>query len=69
MILLLQDSVTSADLGEKVDPSDFVPAVGETFIYNEGLPGEVYYTVTKRLVPTLVRASVKVVRLRVRVAG
>ena len=68
MLLLLQDSVTSEPVGE-METADFVPAVGETFIYNEGLPGEVYYTVTKRLVPTLVRAGVKVVRLRVRVAG
>jgi len=66
MILVLQDSVTSAPIGEMV--ADFVPAVGETFIYLEGEPGEINYTITKRLSPTLIRNGEKVIRLRVRVA-
>jgi hypothetical protein len=66
MILVLQDSVTSAPIGEM--EADFVPAVGDTFIYLEGEPGETNYTVVKRLSPTLIRNGVKVIRLRVRVA-
>lgn len=66
MILVLQDSVTSAPIGEMV--VDFVPAVGDTFIYQEGLPGEINYTVVKRLSPTLIRNGEKVIRLRVREA-
>ena len=66
MILVLQDSVTSAPIGEMV--VDFVPNVGDTFIYDEDLPTEVNYTVVRRLTPTLIRGGEKVVRLRVRVA-
>lgn len=66
MILVLQDSVTSAPIGEM--EADFVPAVGDTFIYLEGEPGETNYTVVKRLSPTLLRDGVKVIRLRVRIA-
>lgn len=66
MILVLQDSVTSAPIGEMT--VDFIPAVGDTFIYNEGEPDEANYTVVKRLSPTLIRNGEKVVRLRVRLA-
>jgi len=66
MILVLQDASTSEPIGEM--EADFVPAVGETFIYHEGLPDEVYYVVAKRLTPTLIRAGVKVIRLRVRIS-
>jgi hypothetical protein len=66
MILVLQDSVTSAPIGEM--EADFVPAVGDTFIYHEGETDEAVYTVTKRLYPTLMRDGVKVIRLRVRPA-
>lgn len=66
MILVLQDSVTSAPIGEMV--VDFVPAIGDTFVYQEGTPEETNYTVVKRLSPTLIRNGEKVVRLRVRVA-
>jgi hypothetical protein len=66
MILVLQDSVTSAPIGEMV--VDFVPAVGDTFVYLEGEPGEINYTVVKRLSPTLIRNGEKVIRLRVREA-
>jgi len=66
IILVLQDSVTSAPIGEM--EVDFVPNVGDTFVYNEGLPGETNYTVVRRLYPTLIRNGEKVVRLRVRVA-
>jgi hypothetical protein len=67
MILVLQDSVTSAPIGEMAGV-DFVPAVGDTFIYQEGTPEETNYTVVKRLSPTLIRNGEKVIRLRVRVA-
>jgi len=65
MILALQDSVTSAPIGEM--EVDFVPNVGDTFIYHEGLPDETNYTVVKRLTPTLIRDGVKVIRVRVRI--
>lgn len=67
MFLVLQDSVTSQVIGE-METADFVPAVGETFIYDEGLPTEAYYAVVKRLSPTLIRNGVKVIRLRVMLA-
>ena len=67
MVLVLQDSVDSHVVGE-METADFVPAAGETFIYDEGLPTECYYTVVKRLTPTLIRNGEKVVRLRVRLA-
>lgn len=67
MILALQDSVTSAPIGEMAN-MDFVPEVGSTFIYLEGEAGEINYTVVKRLYPTLIRAGEKVIRLRVREA-
>ena len=66
MIISLSDSITSVFIAEM--EVDFVPDVGTTFIYNEGLPGETNYTVVKRLTPTLLRNGVKVVRLRVRIA-
>jgi len=66
MILSLQDSVTSAFIGEM--EADFVPAIGDTFVYHEGEVDETNYTVVKRLLPTLVRNGVKVIRLRVRIA-
>lgn len=67
MILALQDATTSAVIGEM--EADFVPVVGDTFIYHEGLPNETNYTIAKRLMPTLVRDSViKIIRLRVRVS-
>ena len=66
MILVLQDSVTSAPIGELT--VDFVPNIGDTFIYNEGLPGETNYTIVKRLAPTLIRNGEKVIRIRVREA-
>jgi len=66
MILVLQDAVTSAPIGEM--EADFVPVVGDTFIYHEGLPDEAIYIIAKRLIPTLMRDGVKVIRLRVRLA-
>ena len=66
MILALQDATTSAPIGEM--EADFVPAVGETFIYHEGQSDETVYTVAKRLIPTLMRDGVKVIRLRVRIS-
>jgi len=66
MILALQDATTSAPICEM--EADFVPAVGNTFIYHEGLPDETNYTVAKRLIPTLMRDGVKVIRLRVRLS-
>jgi hypothetical protein len=51
-----------------METADFVPAVGETFVYAEGTPEEANYTVVKRMYPTLIRSGVKVVRLRVRLA-
>lgn len=68
MILVLQDSVTSETVGE-METADFVPAVGETFVYAEGTPEEANFTVVKRMYPTLIRSGVKVVRLRVRLAA
>lgn len=65
MILVLQDSVTSNTIGEIT--VDFVPNVGDTFIYDEGLPTETHYQITKRLVPTLLRDGEKVIRVRVHV--
>lgn len=67
MTLILQDSVTSVFIAE-VSGMDFAPNVGETFVYAEGTPQEAFYTVTKRLYPTLVRDEEKYVRLRVRLA-
>jgi len=67
MILILQDATTSASIGEM--EVDFVPAVGDTFIYNEGQPDQANYTITKRLAPTLVRKGENVIRIRVRVAS
>ena len=65
MVLILQDSVTSVFIAEIPD-MDFAPAVGETFVYSEGTPEELQYTVMKRLYPTLVRNEERYVRLRVR---
>ena len=67
IILVLQDSVTSTTIGEI--EVDFIPAVGDTFIYHEGLSDETNYTITKRLSPTLVRNGMKVVRVRVQVGS
>ncbi len=67
MLLILQDSVTSAFIGEM--EVDFIPEVGATLIFNEGLPEEVNYTVVKRLRPTLLRNGQKVVRCRVTLAS
>jgi hypothetical protein len=66
MILVLQDATTSAFIDEV--EVDFVPNVGDIFIYHEGEPDETNYLVVKRLYPTLLRDGVKVIRLRVRVA-
>ena len=67
MTLILQDSTTSMYIGE-LSSIDFVPNVGETFLFAEGTPQETQYTVTKRLYPTLIRNDEKYVRLRVRLA-
>jgi hypothetical protein len=67
MILILQNATTSETIGEM--EADFVPLVGDTFVYHEGLQDETNYLVTKRLTPTLIRDGVKVIRLRVRVPG
>ena len=66
MLLVLQDSTTSEAIGEM--ECDFIPAVGDTFVYKEGTATEVNYIVVKRLMPTLIRAGEKSVRIRVRKA-
>jgi hypothetical protein len=66
MILVIQDAVTSDTIGEM--EVDFIPNVGDTFIYHEGLPDETNYQIVKRLLPTLIRNGEKVIRIRVKIA-
>lgn len=66
LYLSLRDATTSEYIGET--EADFVPADGETFIFAEGTQDEAVYRVVKRMYPTLMRRTDKVVRLKVTLA-
>lgn len=60
MVLVLIGKGSNCRIGEM--DVDFIPEVGDHFVYSEGTPGELVVSLDKVLKPTLIRGSIKHVK-------